>query len=71
MLNFSWMLGFVVIRGKKIVVGSGPNCTHEVTTSIKRSGDIQVGYNTTMLFPNIAFCSGVYFPYWPLFFAVV
>ena len=26
-VTFSWMLGFVVIRGKKIVVGSGRNHT--------------------------------------------
>ena len=26
-VNFSWILGFVVIRGKKIVVGSGLNHT--------------------------------------------
>ena len=26
-VKFSWMLGFVVIRGKKLVVGSGLNHT--------------------------------------------
>ena len=30
---------------------------------------VQVGYNTMLSssLPTIAFCSGVYFPYWPLF----
>ena len=42
---------------------------YEVTTSIKRSGMHKLATTpcSAALFPIIAFCSGVYFPYWPLF----
>ena len=57
------MLGFAVIRGKKIVVGSSLNHTpracwplvsksklwYEVTTSIKRSGDDNYIYAVAIL----------------------
>ena len=40
-----------------------------ITTSIKRSGMHKLAITpcSAALFPIIAFCSGVYFPYWPLF----
>ena len=43
--------------------------TSEVTTSIKRSGmhKLATTPSSAALFTIIAFCSGVYFPYWPLF----
>ena len=42
---------------------------YEVTTSIKQSGMHKLATTpcSAAPFPIIAFCSGVYFPYWPLF----
>ena len=42
---------------------------YEVTTTIKRSGMHKLATTSCPAahFPIIAFCSGVYFPYWPLF----
>ena len=42
---------------------------YEVATSIKRSGMHKFATTpcSVALFPIIDFCSGMYFPYWPLF----
>ena len=76
-VKFSWMLGFVVICGQKIVVGSGLNHTCRALASSFEVKAMVRGYRqykglgcttpcSAALFPIIAFCSGVYFPYWPL-----
>ena len=36
-VKFLWMIGFVVIRGKKIVVGSGINHTHHALVDLMAS----------------------------------
>ena len=36
-VKFSWMIGFVVIRGKKSVVGSGINHTHHALADLMAS----------------------------------
>ena len=68
-----------MIRGKKkcgrVMSKPHPSCTRRAMASslevkavvrgyhqYKAVWDAQVGYNT-LLFPIIAFCSGVYFPY--------
>ena len=62
--DFSWMLGFVGIRGTKIVVGLCLNCTPHARVkqwslyhqyNYKAVKDAQVGYNT-LLFPIAVYC---------------
>ena len=85
-VTFSWMFGFVVIRGKKncgrVRSKPHPSCMRRAMASgfevkaVVRGyhqynvvWDAKVGYNAMLSssLPIIAFCSIVYFPYWPSF----